>query len=252
MELLKYHFVAPSGYSYDIREQNGQDEEILSNQFDAKNLMNLTKFIAGIVVHTDFTESGKLLVNDVLKLPLLDRYCILINSRIFSLGPELTFSYQWSKDDVVTYEQDLNEFVFDYSEIPSEEELKAKPDAIPFYPCGKSVKEPHEFSTTSGKLIRWQHINGEGEIFLLNLPETQRTRNSELLARKLEFFVEGNWEKVTNFSLFSMKDMAEIRKEILSNDPIFAGLTPIENPITREVTKYPIMAAPSFFYLTED
>ena len=33
-------FIVPSGAEYEIREQNGEDEGILSNQADAKNLMN--------------------------------------------------------------------------------------------------------------------------------------------------------------------------------------------------------------------
>ena len=57
-------FVAPSGKYCTIREQNGEDEEILSNEADAKNLMNITKFIAGIVTETDFTESGKLTIKN--------------------------------------------------------------------------------------------------------------------------------------------------------------------------------------------
>ena len=65
MEIRTFEFIAPSGFSYTIREQNGEDEEILSNRADARNLMNITKFIASIVVSTDFTTSGHLLVKDV-------------------------------------------------------------------------------------------------------------------------------------------------------------------------------------------
>lgn len=249
--LRTFTFIAPSGHSFEIREQNGEDEEILSNQADARNLMNLTKFIAGIVVSTDFTTSGKLLVKDVLDLPLLDRYAILFQSRIFSLGNMITFEYTWSKDDKVQYEQDLREFLFDdYSKAPTEEELDAKPDAVPYYPNITQAKD-NELKLSSGKIVQWDYLDGNGEIFLLNLPDNKKTRNSDLLARNLRLNVDGKFEKVTNFRLFSVKDMAEMRKGILSQDPIFQGLTDIENPSTGEVTKYPILAAPTFFYLTE-
>jgi hypothetical protein len=63
--------------------------------------------------------------------------------------------------------------------------------------------------------------------------------------------VDGNWEKVQNFKLFSVKDMAEMRKEISTMDPTFTGTTEIEDPITHNKTQVSILAVPTFFYLTE-
>lgn len=253
MEIRTLQFIAPSGRSYTIREQNGEDEEILSNRADARSLMNITKFIASIVVSTDFTTSGHLLVKDVLSLPLLDRYAILFQSRIFSLGETVKFDYEWGKGNTVTYEQDLREFLFDdYSQEPSEEELEKKPDAIPYYPNVKSnfIKD-NELKLSSGKIVLWDYLDGNGEAFMINLPENKRTRNSDLLARNLRLIVDGKPEKVTNFKLFSVRDMAEMRSGIISQDPTFEGLTEIENPDTGETARYPILAAPNFFYLTE-
>ena len=46
--------------------------------------------------------------------------------------------------------------------------------------------------------------------------------------------------------------MAEIRKEINAKDPTFLGTTTLTHPTDgNKVTQYPIMAAPTFFYLTE-
>lgn len=253
MEQRTFQFVAPSGCTYTIREQNGEDEEILSNRADARTLMNITKFIASIVVSTDFTPSGHLLVQDALNLPLLDRYAILFQSRIFSLGETVTFDYEWAKDNKVTYEQDLREFLFDdYSKEPTEEELEAKPDAIPYYPniSSRQIKD-NELKLSSGKVVLWDYLDGNGEVYSINLPENKQTRNTDLLARNLRLMVDGKPEKVSNFKLFSVKDMAEMRAGIISQDPVFGGLTEIENPATGEVTKYPILAAPTFFYLTE-
>ena len=50
MEFRTFRFTGPSGFEYEIREQNGADEDILSNLSDMKTLMNLTKFIAAIVI----------------------------------------------------------------------------------------------------------------------------------------------------------------------------------------------------------
>lgn len=130
MTLRTLVFTAPSGRLFEIREQNGEDEEIITNPVDSKNLMNLTKYISAIVVKTNATKSGRLTIEDALKLPLLDRYCILFNSRIFSLGEEVEFTYKWDNKDSVTYSQDLREFLFDYAVLPTEQEMEENP--MPF------------------------------------------------------------------------------------------------------------------------
>ena len=265
IQLRKMAFTLPSGYSCEIREQNGEDEEILSNPSSIKNFMNINEFIAGIVTHTDFTASGKLLVSDVMKLPLLDRAVILINSRIFSLGEELEFNYKWprpenSKDQAeFTYTQDLKDYLFeDYSKQPTEEELASKPDAVPYYLVpedkkneGKVQLKDLTFTLTSGKEIMWDVATVESEQYLMKLGMENISRNKDLLARNLRLKVEGNWEKVQNFKLFSVKDMAEMRKEISSLDPSFTGTTDIEDPITHNKAQVSILAVPTFFYLTE-
>ena len=43
LELSYNCLLYTSGYEYEIREQNGADEDILSNLSDMKTLMNLTK-----------------------------------------------------------------------------------------------------------------------------------------------------------------------------------------------------------------
>lgn len=109
--------------------------------------MNLTKFIAAIVVTTDATPSGKLTIEDALNLPVNDRYCIIFNSRIFSLGDEVEFEYDWGKEGgKVMYGQDLHEYLFDYSQVPSEEELKE--NQMPFLSIRK-VRNLRTMSTLS-------------------------------------------------------------------------------------------------------
>lgn len=252
----------PSGYSCEIREQNGEDEEVLSNPSKIKNFMNVNEFIAGIVTHTNFTASGKLLVQDVMKLPLLDRAAILINSRIFSLGEELEFNYKWPRSEgskeqsEFTYTQDLHEYLFeDYGNKPTEEECDAKPDAIPYYVNrneeGLVQLTDITFTLSSGKEIMWDIATVESEQYLMKLGLDNISRNKDLLARNLRLKINGNWEKVQNFKLFSVKDMAEMRKEILALDPTFTGNTEIEDPITHNKAQISILSVPTFFYLTE-
>lgn len=253
MEFRTFDFVGPSGFQYQIREQNGADEDILSNVQDLRTLMNFTKFIVAIVTKTNFTSSGKLTIEDALNLPVNDRYCILFQSRIFSLGEEVEFEYDWGADKggKVSYGQDLREYLFDYKGVPSEEELNAKPDAIPYYPMGVMLKD-HEYMLSSGKKIKFDIMTGRDEQKFISMPPEKQTRNAPLLCRNLQLVVDGNWERVENFTLFSVRDMAEMRKHILSIDPVFRGDSHITNPSTGEEAIYPIIGAPSFFYLTEE
>ena len=264
LQMRKMAFTLPSGYSCEIREQNGEDEEILSNPSSIKNFMNINEFIAGLVVKTDFTTSGKLLVDDVLKLPLLDRHVILINSRIFSLGEELEFNYNWDrgngKTSQCTYTQDLKDYLFeDYGKQPTEEELEAKPDAVPYYALPEDPNHPGKVKLTdlvielsSGKELLWDVATAGSELYLMKLGMDNITRNKDLLARNLRLKVDGHYEKVQNFKLFSVRDMAEIRKAITSVDPTFTGITNIEDPKTGATAQVSVMAVPTFFYLTED
>lgn len=249
-----FEFFVPSGYKYEIREQNGEDEEILSNPKDVRDLMNFTKFIQAIVVKTNFTPSGKLTIQDALRIPVNDRYCILFQSRIFSLGDTVEFSFNWDNNETVEYEQDINELLFpDYSEEArnsiTKEDLDSRPDAIPFYPEGN--KFDFEYALESGKRIRFHILDGEGERKLVTLPKEKQTRNSPLLCRNLELYVDGKWEKVQSFAIFTVKETHEIRKRVMEVDPTFEGAIDIENPTTGDKARFPIITAPGFFFLTE-
>ena len=250
-ELRTLKFYAPSGHWFEIREQNGEDEDILSNPKEMRNLLHLSRFISSIVIRTDVNEKGRLTMDQALDLPLLDRYCILFQSRIFSLGEDIEFSYNW-KGTLITYKEDLRNFLFeDYSQIPNEEELNAKPNAIPYYPDTDIIKGGKSFKLSTGKVITWKAANGRTEQYLISLSEDKQTRNSELIGRDLQLEVNGVFEKVQNFKLFTPKEMAEIRKLVNTYDPIFQGVTEIENPNTSEKLLFPILSTPNFFFLME-
>jgi len=247
--------MAPSGREYTIREQNGEDEDILTNPLEMRNLLHLSRYISAIVV--DSKPLGKLSFEKALELPLLDRYCILFNSRIFSIGNILEFSYEWTNGTngvkhEVRYEEDLSNYLFDYSKIPSDEEVASKPHAIPFYPDPSIIENGNEFTLSSGKVVRWKVATSNSEQYLFKLADEKRTGNAEIVARGLELLVDNKWEKVSNFKMFSVRDMAEIRKQIRTYDPPFLGISEIWNPETGETIQYPVMAAPGFFLLIEE
>lgn len=251
-------FTAPSGFSYTIREQNGEDEDILSNPQDARDLTNLIKFIVAIVVDTNYTTSGKLSLETARTMPLLDKYCILLHNRIFSLGNTIEFEHTFEDGSTYSFEQDLNELIFeDYTESPSNEELEAKPFAIPYYPhipIFSSGTPDHSnlkdlsLILESGKELLFDLMDSNAERFLLKLPNEKRTRNSEFIARNLRLNVNGKYDKVTNFRLFSVREMKELRKKISESDPIFSGNIILENPNNpQDKEPYNILGNPDFF-----
>lgn len=252
----KSTFKLPSGYEVTIREQNGEDDDILSNPVEAKTLMNISRFLSGIVVDTDYNSRRKLSPEDIQNMPSLDRYVILMNSRIFSIGKELEFDYDWStgegKHDTIGYTLDLDEeFLFDYSTTPTEEEMEAKPRAIPFYPSGKQQKDL-KITTSSGKELTFDLLNATGEAYVLGLPDSERTKNQELIARNLKLKVGDQYEVVKNFRMFSVKDMLEIRSHIRAYDPVFPGLTEIKHPVSGKAILIPVLGLDNFFFPREN
>lgn len=243
-----FSFVAPSGHSYSIREQNGEDDDILSNPLTSQNLMNLSMFMSSIIVDQNFYPGKKTITpEEVLDLPCNDRYSILINSRIHSIGNILEFTHDWGSNlGKVNYEVDLNDFVFNkpLSEV-TDEELEKKPEAIPFYP---DYKKTIQFSIGE-KEFEFDLITGRGEQYQIELPLEKRTANQKIKARNLRLKVNNTFEKVSNFRMFSVKEMAVIRKTIAEYDPLFSGNTKIVHPSNPELVDYVnVLGIPGFFW----
>lgn len=251
-QLRTLEFVAPSGNSYIIREQNGEDDDIISNPITSRDLSNLSELISSLVVSSTISKSGKLTQEMALNLPSNDRYCILLKSRMFSLGETIEFEYDWGKENggKTTYEQDLNEFIFNYETIPSVEEVNKKPDAIPFYSTlGITGFKDIPVVLPSGKEVMFDLLTGKGETYILNLPLSEKTKNKELMARNLRLNVEGKWEKVEKFSIFSSKDMIHLRRTVAEADPLFTGNTTLVNPNNEsQSTMINIFSIPGFFF----
>lgn len=239
----------PDGKSWvEIREQNGADDDLLSNRRRADSLMNFCDFISSITLRTNYTENGKLTPEDVASMPALMKYVILVNSRMHSLGKTIGFQYKWPEEVggyIENYEEDLSQLVFnDYHNI-TDEEIIEKPLAIPFY--DNLPTDGYYYITTSkGKELRYRPMDTKGEKYLIdNMVEGKK--NDAIIARGLEFQDKGQWHKVATFASFSPKEMNEIRKDIQINDPEFTGNILIESSKGHQ-TYYNVMGSPSFFY----
>lgn len=248
-------FLLPSGYEVTIREQNGNDDDILSNVSTARDMSNFNIFISSLIVNTNlpFAVGGKLTNESAKKLLVKDKYYILIMSRIHSIGDELRISYQWDKDRPrVDYIEDLNRYVWDYSKkFPEEgdenyDKERIEPYIIP-EPYGQQVIE-----LKSGKKLRFNLFNGESELFMLRLPETEHTNNSEIKARNLEEYVGDGFVKVQTFRNYTPREMSELRKLIKIADPPFNAFSELQNPDNLDqVVNFPILGVNDFFYPEE-
>lgn len=239
-------FTTPSGYEVAIREQNGNDDAILSNLALAKDSTSVNAFIQSIVVGVSYKE-GLLSDADVLDMRLGDKYMILIKSRIFSVGPILKFQYEWVEGiPPTTYEEDLEHFVWDYvNPLPRVGERNYFKDRIQPYP--KREVSP-EFTTQRGHLVRYKFLNGYGEQYLLKLPDFNTHINSKVIARELEMQVDGKWIRVEDFGVFSSRETAEIRDHMEKMDPQFEGAITITDPSSGNIKYLSLIGLHDFFF----
>lgn len=238
----------PSGNVVLIREQTGEDDSILTNTKSSSEGNSFDKFIAAIVVSSKKHDNKQLTLQDVTKMRLRDKYAILFNSRIFSLGNILQFEYTWEGNKLPTaYEEDLNQYVWDYSKpFPKEGEQDYYKYRIKPYPEKGDIIEA---TLSSGKEISFNFLDGQGEIFLSRLNESTRNINSPLRARNLKIKgPDGNYHLVELFKEFTSKDMMEIRSLVNKYDEEYFPLTELVNPETNEITFINLTVSLDFFF----
>lgn len=243
----------PSGNQVTLRSQNGDDDDVISNANQVTDGSSTLNFIQGIVVDSTFTTSGKLSKEDALNLRLADKYFIILASRIFSIGQILKYEYKWDNDSLpVAYEDDLANFIWDYSNTEIFPYKTTDKDYNPsrIKPISKDVTR--EFLLYNGKKMRFTYMTTKGERYLLGLPLDVQSKNQELLARELSMFIMDKWVTVENFRGFSPLEMREIRNEVFENDPVLDIYTEITNPKNpKEIVQYPILGSSDFFFPRE-
>lgn len=242
--------ITPSGHEVTIRMQNGNDDDIISNNVGVRDGTASNKFIAGIVVHTDITENGKFNLNDAKDLKLCDKYFILVASRIFSLGQNLHFTFTWGDGIEAEYDEDLGLFLWEYG---NENKPFPEPGDPEYY---KYRIKPHPFGkdstrtikTRSGKEIRYKFMNGHGEKYLMDLAPELQSVNAELFGRGIEQKIGEQWVAIQNFTNFTPLDMVDIRTDVEINDPQVDLITEIPHPRSKETIPYQIVATDDFFF----
>ena len=246
--------ISPSGFSFVIREQNGEDDDILSNGAGALDGTSAANFLAGIVIKTDYTTTSRLSQEDAMSLKLCDKYFLVIASRIFSIGQFLKFEYEWEDLAIPQgYEEDLYLFIWDYGDpknkFPEEGHKDYQPFRIPPHPHAK--EKGLEFTTSTNKVMKFTFSNSYSEQFLGALPIEKQSKNNELKARKLSQKVQDKWIEVESFKNFTTTEMRDIRNAVFDADPILEIFSEIKHPTTKAKQFLPVLGQPDFFYPRE-
>lgn len=242
-------FKIPSGLEVTIREQNGDDDDVISRLKNNNDGTSINKFIASICLEVEGLP-GKPSHNDILKWKNRDKYYVLLKSRIFSLGETLTYNYKCINPDCgkeSTFEEDLRLYDRDFSKPLEETNNGFKYQVQPYLTSSPTV----EIDLTSGKKVRYKYLNGLSEKKLLEINKDEISKNTELLVRDMEWFNGGQWHKLQRFDVFSSKDMMEIRSHITKYDMPFDAVSDCKCPYCQKVANISLLAQPSFFFPQE-
>ena len=244
--------ITPSGHHVTIRQQNGEDDDILTKGSSVMDGSATSNFIRAIVVQSDYSKSPTITPEDIINMKLCDKYFIMVASRIFSLGANLIFDYDWGQGKISKYVEDLNQYLWDYNDSENFPEIGA-PEYFKYRirPHKHPKDKFREIKLTSGKEVSYHFSNSKSEAYVMNLVTENQFKNQELLARGLTLKEDGTYINVKGFKKFTAFDMMEIRKDIEDNDPNLEIMSDVENPNTGEMVPLPILGTPDFFFPRE-
>ena len=244
-------FKTPSLFEVTIREQDGNDDEIISKMKNATDGSAVNKFVASIIIDSSLNPGHRLTHNDILKWKNKDKYYVLFKSRIFSLGAELIYKYKCTKENCgkeSTYEEDLSRYDRDFNK-PDKDTDTGFIGQVTAYPNGEQTQA--ELQLSSGKKIRYKYLNGLSEKKLLEMNKEEISKNTELVVRDIEWHFEEKWQKLSNFKVFTAREMGEIRKHIKENDLPFDAISECTCPFCHNTDRISLMAQPDFFFPAE-
>lgn len=239
-------FELPTGMQVTIREQNGEDDAVISNTGYAKNKTSITRFIARIVQEVD-GKPVRLDHTEVAQWHQQDVAYILLRSRIHSISNILKADFQCSNPDCKSkfvIEEDLNRYILgddnDHIYAPKKyPNARAKDFVIDIAP-NENVKME----------IKLDHLTPQHE-FDYKRTDKSITANDEILMRKPRLISKGEEIPVQNFNIFSSKMMTKIRTEAKTADPIFEIISDVTCPVCGLLHETPLAYMPDFFFPTQ-
>jgi hypothetical protein len=239
-------FKNPSGNLVTIREQNGDDDGVLSKMKNSKDGTAITKFVSGIVIA--MMDGPGPTANEVMNWKNKDKYYTTFRSRIFSLGDLITFKLR-CKNDACKKENEYEESLLPYiDEFDGKKENSFK---YKIQPYRYGDEKDREIILSSGKKIKYTYLNGHSEKKLLEIKEDDMDRNTEFLVRNIQWHFEDRWQPLQTFGVLSAKDMKEIRADITENDLPFDAISECECPFCGHIQNISLMAQTGFFFPQE-
>lgn len=235
----------PDSRVIEIRENNGDDESILSRFKDAMEGTSINNYLSSIITRGVEPAMDKFTPKDILYWKINCKSLTLVKARILSLGDIFKFNFTCGNpkcNHTQIFEEDLNPYVKDYSE---DNKSGIKP-----YPLG--AETTHEFTIkSSGRKVKFDILDGVAEKASLDTPRDNLNKNHGLLIRNLHILHENNWERVFQFAMFSSKELVQLRAEVSRVDPEYDPTSIITCPKCNQTSIVSILGEPSFFYPTE-
>lgn len=236
--------ILPSGRKIDVREPNGNDEDILSN--NSGEIPGSIKYLAALVVK-DHILGGKPTTTEIMEWGTMDVNYALFKIRRNHQGDEMDFEYECVNNKcnhITKFEENLAELDGNLGDA------KYKPASIyqvPRYPLG--TQKEVEMTTSGGKTVKFNILNHHGEkLFAEMTEETRGLTNTPLLVRKLQMRHKDEWIEVKSFQAFSSKEMKEIRNKVEEVDGSWAPISRVVCPKCGKKDAVNLMLQPSFFY----
>lgn len=238
----------PSKNKVTIREQTGDDEEILSRATSEKGA-NVLAYLASVIIHDE--ELGrKPLTTDVGLYQPNDINYLLFKCRRHNLGDDFKFEHTCENPEcgcTQNYLEDLKIFdgdLFSKDYKPHRFGVRANPSG--------NIKSL-EFTLASGKQLRMNILSQTAQTTALDMPADKRTVMQNFYARNLEMLYNDQWIEVTSFMGFGPKETTELRNILKNSDILneFAPLAHIVCPECKTPDYINILLHSDFFFPTE-
>jgi hypothetical protein len=248
MEVKKY--TLPSGAMVGFREANANDEGILTMTGYKETNTHITRYLQSVI--TSYNDKpGTLSLEEINKWGLSDKYYALILSRIVNFGTELSFQWVFNGEkNPIDMTLNLNDYLL--AGHRTDDIKEDGPFAPKLYPNGS--ESTFEFTATSGKQFKWSLINTNAEMIVANKNPKDISILDLLKTRNLQINIngEGDWIKLEDFSVLSIKDSRELRATIKANDPSYDMSVEIPHPENPNKNEYmPLPGIPDFLVPSE-
>lgn len=234
----------PSGKVVSIRETNGEDDELLSSIADAQTGENVLKFLSNIITQ-DEDLKRKPLTSEVGEYLVNDKYYLLFKQRIINHGNEFQFEYKCQNSQCgksTKYTEDLNELDGDLGDP------EYKPNLISVFKYPNGDKKELEFTTSSGKKVKYALLTSLLEYKKLGQAEGNNNKNTPLYEREIKLWNNNEWQLITQFRMFSSREMDQIRANVVANDKQFDPISEFKCKHCNTPYAIAVMAIPAFYY----